>query len=92
MTRYIAKKPFGYCGMALDTGQVIELAGVVNDVKLVSLGYFSELPVKVEVCRCGECGAEFAEEWQRQAHGEARHTMIASPPVPTRATRARARA
>ena len=74
--RYVAKKSFGYNNRMLDLGQVVELAGLVNDHKLVGLGYFQEAPANAKTVQC-HCGAEFLEEWQREAHGEIRHPATA---------------
>lgn len=70
---YAAKKPFTYGGQELDQGQVIELRALVNDERLVRLGYFVEVPRKTETCACSVCGARFLEPWQRTRHGEHRH-------------------
>jgi len=68
-----AKRPFGYAGQALDRGQVVTLAGAVNDDKLVRLGYFGEVEAKAELHQCPKCGAQFVGMAERQFHFEKRH-------------------
>ena len=69
---YQATFSFGYNGRLLDVGQVVELAGLPNDAALVTHRYFVPLPPKAETYTC-QCGAEFAHDWQRTAHGDKRH-------------------
>ena len=69
---YQATFSFGYNGQMLDVGQVIELAGLPNDGALVTHRYHVPLPAKAATWRC-QCGAEFAADWQRTAHGDKRH-------------------
>lgn len=71
--RYRATFSFGYNGQTLDTGQVVALAGVVNDETLIKHRYLIPLAAKATTYRCGVCGAEFAEHWYRTEHGEKRH-------------------
>ena len=56
----------------LDVGQVVELQGLPNDERLVTHRYLVPLPAKAETFQC-QCGAEFAHDWQRTAHGDKRH-------------------
>lgn len=71
--RYSATFSFGYNGQTLDTGQVVTLAGLPNDARLVEHRYLVPLAPKAKTCQCGVCGAEFAEHWHRTDHGDKRH-------------------
>lgn len=73
--RHFVRWPFGYNGQDLDRGQVLTLAGLVNDEKLVRLGYVGELGLKAETFRCAVCGAEFVGTGERTGHGDKRHKM-----------------
>jgi hypothetical protein len=67
--RVMARFAFGYGDQQLDTGQVIRLKGLPNDEKLLTHRYFVPFEGK-ETYVCSVDGAEFAEDWQRVAHGE----------------------
>lgn len=69
---YQATFSFGYNGRILDTGQVVELAGLPNDQRLVLHRYLVPVPKGTETYTC-QCGAEFAADWQRVRHGDLRH-------------------
>ena len=72
--RYYATRSFGYAGKTLDRGQVIELAGVQNDEKLVRLGYFEEWIGKPsDEVECPEGGERFIDRRTFEAHYEKRH-------------------
>lgn len=77
MTRehWYATRPFGYGGRQLDRGQVIELAGLVNDQKLILARYLLECPPGQETATCAHCGAEFVSVGYRRAHGDLRHAF-----------------
>jgi hypothetical protein len=72
--RYYARRGgFSYAGQPVDRGLVLQLAGALNDEKLVRLGYFAPLDAKAESYRCAVCGAEFIGIGERTGHGDARH-------------------
>lgn len=73
MKLYWARRPFGYAGQELDRGQVVRLAGALNDEKLVRLGYFQAADQKAATSECGRCGARFVAPEFRDAHVRARH-------------------
>jgi hypothetical protein len=64
---------YQYDGAELDRGQIFQMAGAVNDEKLLRLGYCEELPKKVKGSECGVCGAKFIDEATRGGHGNLRH-------------------
>lgn len=72
-----ARRPLGYGGVEYDRGQVLELGGLINDEKLVRLGYVAPLEERAKTYPCRECGKEFVEMPMRDAHGDKRH--IAGP-------------
>ena len=57
----------------LDRGQLIELQGLINDEKLVRLGYVALASKHATVVQCGSCGAEFCTDEGLAAHGRERH-------------------
>lgn len=72
--RYIARRGgFDYNGQPLDRGQVLVLAGAMNDEKLIRLGYVTLLESRAETYRCSLCGEDFAGIAERTAHGDLRH-------------------
>lgn len=74
--RYYATRSFGYAGKTLDRGQIIELAGVQNDEKLVRLGYFEEWNGKPsDEVECPEGGEHFIDRRTFEAHYEKRHVV-----------------
>jgi len=58
----------------LDRGQLIELQGLINDEKLVRLGYVASAPKRASVVQCGTCGAEFVTDEGLASHGRERHS------------------
>lgn len=73
---YYARRPFQYLDtLFVDQGQVVELAGVLNDEKLVRLGYFEKATAVQtrHLTPCGECGAAFLSDALRDRHGSLRH-------------------
>jgi hypothetical protein len=72
---YYARRPFQYLDdLFVDQGQVVELAGVVNDEVLTRLGYFDRVQVHLRaLTQCGECGASFISDQMRDRHGRLRH-------------------
>lgn len=67
--RWQARFAFSYGGEALDVGQVVTLKGLPNDAILIKHRYF--IPYEGDdPYVCNVDGAEFAEDWQRVAHGE----------------------
>jgi hypothetical protein len=72
----------------LDRGQLVELQGLINDEKLVRLGYVAAAPKRATVVQCGICGAEFVTDEGLASHGRERHT--ARPPLSPREEDARA--
>lgn len=57
----------------LDRGQVFDLQGMINDEKLIRLGYVAVAPKRSTVVQCGECGAEFITDEGLASHGRERH-------------------
>jgi hypothetical protein len=57
----------------VDRGQLLELQGMINDEKLVRLGYVAAAPKRATVVQCGTCGAEFITDEGLAAHGRERH-------------------
>lgn len=57
-----------------DRGQLLELQGLINDEKLVRLGYVASAPKRATVVQCGQCGAEFVTDEGLASHGRERHT------------------
>jgi hypothetical protein len=73
---YYARRPFGYTDdLYVDQGQVVELAGAINDEKLTRLGYFEKLPEEQRdvLVTCGECGQRFLSPHFRDRHGDRQH-------------------
>lgn len=68
-----ARRPFGYDGKDLDRGQVIALAGQVNDQKLNRLGYIVPLVPTDKLFPCRYCPAKFVDLNTLNAHGAKRH-------------------
>lgn len=58
----------------VDRGQLLELQGMINDEKLVRLGYVAAAPKRATVVQCGICGAEFITDEGLASHGRERHT------------------
>jgi hypothetical protein len=73
--QFFATREFGYDDVTgtLDRHQVLELAGHVNDSKLVGLRYLMPVEPGQELHTCGECGARFITLGARDAHGDLRH-------------------
>ena len=74
---YYARRSFTYgrpgSERPLDRGQMIQLEGLVNDEKLVRLGYVALAPKRATVVQCGTCGAEFMTDQGLGFHGRERH-------------------
>lgn len=73
---FVARRSMTYghgAGEPVDRGQVIALQGLVNDEKLVRLGYVSRADRGVSVVGCGICGAKFTTDEALSAHGRDRH-------------------
>jgi hypothetical protein len=66
---------YGRAGEAkrIDRGQVLELEGLVNDEKLVRLGYVSLINKRATIVTCGKCGAQFVTDEALATHGRDRH-------------------
>ena len=58
----------------LDRGQLLELEGLINDEKLVRLGYVAQANKRATIVQCGTCGAEFVTDEGLMSHGRERHT------------------
>ena len=79
-----AKIPFTYNGKPLDRGQLLELEGCKNDVKLVGQNFL--IPFDAVHDRrwpCDMCGQKFATEMHLHMH-RAKPTCIAEGPEVTR--------
>ena len=70
---FFARRSFNYGGEELDRGQVVELRGLVNDQKLINVGYFRVCHPGGEASECSTCGAHFINDHFREQHGELRH-------------------
>ena len=70
---YFARRPFGYLGTELDREQLCQLAGALNDEKLVRLGYVAEWPEGQKPVECRYCAGKFLTTTGRDAHGRKRH-------------------
>jgi hypothetical protein len=57
----------------LDRGQILTLSGLINDEKLVRLGYVALVSKGVAIVECGKCGAKFATDGGLASHGRERH-------------------
>ena len=62
-----AKRRFTYNGIDLEPGEVFELIGARNDVKLLGLEYCFEIKKRDEVLDC-TCGKTFAGERYLRGH------------------------
>lgn len=74
---YYARRSMTYGrgnGKPVDRGQVVELEGLINDEKLLRLGYIAMAPKHVSVVQCGTCGAEFITDEGLSSHGRDRHS------------------
>ena len=80
--RYVvATRPFQYTpDLKVSRGQVFPLAGAVNDPLLLKHGHVVDYTGTVasvkDLPKCGECGAQFEEEYLRDLHAEL-HEMTA---------------
>jgi hypothetical protein len=59
-----------YAGTRVSMGQVIELAGVQNDAKLIDLGYLKPVKRGTKVEQCMRCGAWFLDAMHLDDHCE----------------------
>lgn len=66
----------------LDRGQILELEGLVNDEKLVRLGYVALANKRASIVQCGTCGAEFVTDEGLASHGRERHAQHQRPLTP----------
>ena len=77
-TLYVARRSMEYgrpgSEKRLDRGQVLELEGLINDEKLVRLGYVSLANKRATIVACGKCGAQFVTDEALATHGRDRHT------------------
>ena len=71
--KHFARRPHEYLGKQYDRGQVMDLQGARNDEKLVRLGYIAEVPRDTVLKECGDCGAKFIGEGERNGHVKERH-------------------
>ena len=62
----------------LDRGQILTLAGLVNDEKLVRLGYVALASKGIAIVECGKCNAKFATDEALASHGRDRHRSVQS--------------
>jgi len=60
----------------VDRGQLLELEGLVNDEKLVRLGYVSSASKGIAIVQCGKCGAKFVTDEALASHGRERHPNV----------------
>ncbi len=71
--RYYAARPFVYNGVDLCRGQVIHLAGALNDEKLVRLSYLAPVPDHAALHRCEYCDSLFVSAIDGSKHTAAAH-------------------
>lgn len=64
-----------------DRGQLLDLQGLINDEKLIRLGYLATAPKRATVVQCGVCGAEFITDEGLASHGRERHTSRSLTPA-----------
>jgi hypothetical protein len=57
-----------YAGKPVSMGQVVELAGVQNDHKLVDLGYLKAVGKGEQLAQCLRCGSWFLTEADLHSH------------------------
>lgn len=77
-TKVYCRIPHEYMpGKKLMQGQVVPLAGAVNDEKLVRLGYLVKYDKSVHgaLVQCGKCGEQFIGGNFLQGHGDKIHPM-----------------
>jgi hypothetical protein len=73
---YVARRTMTYGrgnGGPVDRGQLLELQGLVNDEKLVRLGYVAQASKGIAIVQCGKCGAKFTTDEALASHGRERH-------------------
>lgn len=78
---YVARRSMTYGpgnGFPVDRGQLVELMGLVNDEKLVRLGYVSHASKGIAIVQCGSCGAKFTTDEALATHGKYRHAPTPS--------------
>jgi hypothetical protein len=51
----------------------MSLEGLINDEKLVRLGYLAQATKGIAVVSCGTCGAKFTTDEALASHGRERH-------------------
>jgi hypothetical protein len=73
---YVSRRTMTYGrgnGAPIDRGQILELEGLVNDEKLVRLGYVTQASKGIAIVQCGKCGARFSTDEALSSHGRERH-------------------
>jgi transcription elongation factor Elf1 len=77
---YVARRSMEYGPMSeqYDRGQLLELVGMVNDEKLVRLGYVSAASKGIAVVQCKYCGAKFTTDESLVSHGRDRHANVSA--------------
>jgi len=77
---YFARRSMTYgrngAEQILDRGQILTLSGLINDEKLVRLGYVALVSKGVAIVECGKCGAKFATDEGLSSHGRERHRNL----------------
>lgn len=73
--RYFAYRAMQYSDdLYLEQGQVMQLAGLKKDAKLVAGGLLVPLQAQIEVVTCVTCGHEFTKQKHLKAHIKRAHT------------------
>lgn len=73
---FVARRSMEYGhgkGDFVSRGQVITMLGLVNDEKLVRLGYVSKASPGIAIVECGICSAKFTTDEALSTHGRDRH-------------------
>lgn len=80
---YVARRSMRYgrdAGAPIDRGQLIELSGLINDEKLVRLGYVVQASKGIAIVQCGVCAAKFTTDESLATHGRERHVSRSMTP------------
>ena len=78
--RYFAYRAMQYSDdLYLEQGQVMQLAGLKNDAKLVSTGLLVPLRAQATVMTCTACGREYTKQKHLNSHIKRAHMQ----PEPT---------
>ena len=76
---YVARRTFQYgrpgSEVWIDRGQVVDMVGLVNDEKLIRLGYVSQGTKGIAIVGCRKCGAKFVTDEGLSTHGRDRHDV-----------------